>query len=247
MRTARLGAQAAARWQAFACGLVLLAICMLAASAGAWVPHLVPLFSADLAADPDAKLPAPTRYSFRAIHTTMMRGIEAPLRVKLEATVPAELSDVLAFYRRELGKLGWQEQHDGAVVSADHVELAFASPLGPAMLELRRSDRSTSVRLVQKNSETATRANVMPEPGQAKLVFSNIGETDATLTINERIVKRPAGANAVALDLAPGKYSYELGVPGRPAHADIITVAAGDAWELTIGRDGEAWSPLQLY
>jgi hypothetical protein len=25
------------------------------------------------------------------------------------------------------------------------------------------------------------------------------------------------------------------------------TVAAGDAWELTVGRDGEAWSPLQLY
>lgn len=247
MRTAGSGAQAPARWRAFACGLFLLAICMLAASAGAWVPRLSPLFSADLTADPDAKLPAPTRYSFRGIHTTMMRGVEAPLRVKLEATVPAKLSDVLAFYRTELGKLGWQEQHDGAVVSADHVQLAFVSPLGPAMLELGRNDSGTSVHLVQKNSDTATRANIIPEPGQAKLVFSNIGETEAVLGINERIIKRPAGAHAVSLDLAPGKYSYDLSVPGRPAHTNILTVAAGDAWELTVGRDGEAWSPLQLY
>jgi hypothetical protein len=247
MRTVRSGVQAPARWWAFACGLVLLATCMLAASAGAWMPHLSPLFSADLTPDPDARLLAPTRYSFRGIHTTLMRGVEAPLRVKLEATVPAELGDVLAFYRSELGKLGWQEQHDNAVVSADHVQLTFASPLGPAMLELGRKDSSTSVQLVQKNSDIAARANVMPEPGQAKLVFSNIGETEAVLGINERIIKRAAGANAVSLDLPPGRYSYELGVPGRPAHTNILTVAAGDAWELTVGRDGEAWSPLQLY
>jgi hypothetical protein len=247
MRTVRSGAQASARWWASACGLVLLATCMLAASAGAWMPHLAPLFSADLTPDPDAKLPAPTRYSFRGIHTTLMRGVEAPLRVKLEATVPAELSDVLAFYRTELGKLGWREQRDSAVVSADNVQLAFASPIGPAMLELGRKDSSTSVQLVQKNSDTATRANVMPEPGQAKLVFSNIGETEAVLGINQRTIKRAAGANAVSLDLPPGQYSYELGVPGRPAHTNILNLAAGDAWELTVGRDGEAWSPLQLY
>ena len=67
------------------------------------------------------------------------------------------------------------------------------------------------------------------------------------LGIDARTIKRAAGAIAVSLDLAPGRYSYELGVPGRPAHTNILTVAAGDAWELTVGRDGEAWSPLQLY
>ncbi len=224
----RSGVKTPARWRAFVCGLVFLASCLLAATASNWVPYLSPLFSSALAPDPDAKLPAPTRYSFRGIHTTMMRGVEAPLRIKLEATVPAELSDVLAFYRTELGKLGWQEKTDGAVVAADHVQLAFASPLGPATLEL-------------------TRANVMPEPGQAKLVFSNISETEAVLTINERTIKRATGANAVALDLPPGKYSYELSVPGHPATTNILNLAAGDTWELTVGRDGDAWSPLQLY
>ena len=247
MSTVRSGAKTPARWRPFACGLLFLASCLLAATASDWVPYLSPLFSSALAPDPDAKLPTPTRYSFRGIHTTMMRGIEAPLRIKLEATVPAELSDVLAFYRTELGKLGWQEKTDGAVVAADHVQLAFASPLGPAMLELGRKDHSTLVNLVQRNQDAATRANVMPEPGQAKLVFSNISETEAVLTINQRTIKRTTGANAVALDLPPGKYSYELSVPGHPATTNTLAFAAGDTWELTVGRDGDVWSPLQLY
>ncbi|RXH20911.1 hypothetical protein [Bradyrhizobium zhanjiangense] len=246
MTTVRPGVRAPARWQVFACGLALFASCLLAASAGAFVSNLPPLFSAALTLDPDAKLPAPTRYSYRGIHTTVMPGIEAPLRTRLEATVPARLSDVLVFYRTELGKLGWQEQ-DGTVVTADHVRLEFVSPIGPAALELDRKAGSTSVHLVQKNSDAATRANVLPAPGQAKLVFSNIGEQEAVLTINERTIPRPAGANAVALDLGPGKYAYGLSVPGHPATANGLTVAAGDTWELTVGRDGEAWPPLQLY
>ncbi|PJG50812.1 hypothetical protein CVM73_34345 [Bradyrhizobium forestalis] len=247
MATVGRGAQAPARWQLIACGLALLASCLLAASAGAFVSTLPPLFSAALTLDPAAKLPAPTRYLYRAIHTTVMPGVEAPLRTRLEARVPAALGDVLAFYRTELRKLGWQEQQDDAVVSADHARLAFVSPIGPAALELDRKDGSTSVHLVQKNSAVAARANVLPEPGQAKLVFSNIGDNEAVLAINERTIPRPAGANAVALDLVPGKYAYGLSVPGRQATTNMLTVAAGDTWELTVGRDGEAWPPLQLY
>ncbi|MCK1388599.1 hypothetical protein [Bradyrhizobium sp. 21] len=247
MRTVRPGAQAPARWRAFACGLVFLASCMLAASASAWGPHLSALFSAELTPDPDSKLPAPTRYSYRGIHTTVVSGVETPLRTRLEATVPAEINDVLAFYRTELGKLGWQEQRDGAVVSADHVQLAFVSPLGPGTLALDRNATNTRVILVQKNASVATNANVMPEPGQAMLVLSNISETEATLMINDRTIKRASGARAVSLDLPPGKYSYELSVPGHPATTNILAVAAGDTWELTVGRDGDAWSPLLLY
>ncbi|MGY8633056.1 hypothetical protein RAD15_11325 [Bradyrhizobium sp. 14AA] len=244
MRTVMTGARFPARWLAFACGLCFLAICMLAASAGAWVSQLPQLFSTELTPDTGTKLPAPTRYSYRGIHTTVVSGIEAPLRTRLEATVPAGLGDVLVFYRTELGKLGWQEQHVGAVIAADHVQLTFASPLGPALLELGRRNNSTSVELVQKNTDTATRA---PEPGQAKVVFSNIGETDAVLTIDERTITRARGTNAVALDLPPGKYPYEVTVPGHPAATNTLTVAAGDTWELTVGRDGDAWSPLHLY
>jgi hypothetical protein len=247
MRTVRTGAQVPARWLAPACGLMFLAICMLAASMSVWVPHLTSMFSPALAPDPDTRLPAPTLYSYRNTHTTVVLGIEAPLRTRLDTTVPATLSDVLAFYRTELEKAGWQEQPDGALVTADHVQIAFASPLGPGMLALGRKDGSTVVNLVQKNASVATNANVMPEPGQAMLVFSNISETDATLGINDRTVTRAAGARAVSLDLRPGRYSYEISVPGHPATTQVLDFAAGDTWEITVGRDGEPWTPLQLY
>lgn len=240
------GAQAPARWQLIACGLALLASCLLAASAGALVSSLPPL-SSSLTLDLVAGLPAPTRYSYRGIHTTVMPGIEAPLRTRLEARVPAALADVLAFYRAELGKLGWEEQPDDAVVSANHARLAFVSPIGPASLELAWKDGNTAVHLVQKNLELATRANVLPAAGQAKLVFSNTGKAEAVLTVDERAIARQAGATAVALDLPPGKYTYGVSVPGRPASTKMLTVAAGDTWELTVGHDGEPWPPLQLY
>lgn len=246
MRRLRAGAQAPAHGLAFVFGLALLASCVLAASASAWVPQLLTLFSAGLTPDPAAKLPAPTRYSYRGTHTTVVSGVETPLRTRLEATVPAGLGDVLKFYRVELAKLGWQEQRDGAEISADHVRLAYISPLGPGLLLLDRRDAGTAVDLVQKNATVATNANVLPGPGLAKLVFSNIGDTEATLTIGERTVKRVRG-NATALDLAPGKYSYELSVPGHRATTNTLDLSAGETWELTVGRDGEAWSPLLLY
>ena len=247
MRTVRLGAKAPARWRAFVCGLALLASCVTAATASAWMPNVSMLFSSALTPDPDTRLPAPTRYSYRGIHTTVVQGVETPLRTRLEVTVPAGLDNVLAFYRTELGKLCWVEQHDGAVISADHVQLAFVSPVGPGILALDRKDSATTVNLVQKNASVATNANVMPEPGQAKLVFANIGETEATLTINDRTIRRAAGTHAVSLDLQPGKYSYEVSVAGHPATTHILDFAAGETWELTVGRDGEPWSPLLLY
>ncbi|MBC9878126.1 hypothetical protein G8O24_12310 [Bradyrhizobium sp. INPA01-394B] len=247
MTTVRRGTKVPARWRLFACGLALLASGVTAATASAWAPPLSTLFSSALTPDPDTKLPAPTRYSYRGIHTTVVQGVETPLRTTLEARVPADLGNVLAFYRTELGKLGWREQHDGAMISADHIQLAFVSPVGPGMLALDRKDSGTTVNLVQKNASVAINANVMPEPGQAKLVFSNIGETEATLTINDRTIRRAAGTRAMSLDLQPGKYSYEVSVPGHPATTHILDFTAGDTWELTVGRDGEAWSPLLLY
>ncbi|MEY9135509.1 hypothetical protein ACVIWV_008019 [Bradyrhizobium diazoefficiens] len=251
MLTVRSGAQAPARWRAFACGLALLASCMLAATAGAFVPDLPRLFSAELTPDPEAKLPAPTRYSYRGTHTTVVQGVKAPLRIRLEATVPAELGNVLAFYRTELSKLGWQEQRDGAVIAADHVQLAFASPLGPALLELHRKDSSTTVKLVQKNALVATDANVMPEPGQAKLVFANISKTDATLTINEQTadltlllmilfngsVNTPASMAGSQRKISLSLNDYHVGYP------DLSGFGVGFLVVLTQGDDGSLAVP----
>ena len=208
--------------------------------------------SGPLEADPETALPVPKQHSSVSLGTIKLPAIEAPLRRELEASVPAEISDVLAFYRSELTKLGWQEKPDGAVVTADRVQLAFASPQGPAMLRLGRARDETSINLVQKNPDAATKADIMPKPGRARLMLGNMGDKDAQLTINKQTITVAAGAGgpqspkAPMLDLPPGKYQYALKMPGRPVRNDTIDVASGEAWGLLVGPTGETL-PGQMY
>lgn len=205
-----------------------------------------------LEADPDSALPVPKQRSSTSLGTSKLPGVEAPFRRELEASVPAELGDVLAFYRRELTKLGWQEKTDGAAISASRVQLAFAAPAGPAMLKLGRANGETSVNLVQKNPDAATKADIMPRPGQARLLFGNMGPQEAVLTINKHTVKIAAGAGGPQspkgpmLDLPPGKYPYALKMAGRPARTETVDVAAGDAWGLMVGPTGDVLA-IQMY
>ncbi len=208
--------------------------------------------SGPLEADPDSALPVPKQHSSTSLGTAKLPGVEVPFRRELDASVPAALDDVLAFYRSELTKLGWQEKSDGAVKAADRVQLAFTSAQGPAVLKLGRANGETSVNLVQKNPDAAAKADIMPKPGQAKLLLGNMGNQEAVITINKQTVKVAAGAGGPQspkgpmLDLPPGKYQYSLKMAGRPARNDTIDIAAGDAWGLMVGPTGEVL-PLQMY
>ena len=202
--------------------------------------------------DPDAALPVPTQRSSSGVSSTKFPGSDQSFRKELEASIPAELSDVLAFYRAELTKRGWQEKTDGTTVTAERAELAFTSPEGPAMLKLGRAREETTVSLVQRNPQAAAKADIMPKAGQARLMLGNIGPKEASLTINKQTVKIAAGAGGPQspkgpmLDLPPGKYQYALRLPGQPTRNETLTVAAGDAWGLLVGPTGEVL-PLQMY
>ncbi|MGY8676743.1 hypothetical protein Q2941_02865 [Bradyrhizobium sp. UFLA05-153] len=261
----RRGMKVSARWRRVACSLFLLAGSPIAAQAGAIMDVNVEAYRncvapsplarikaaigwQTLTPNPDKAVPVPTASSFSSFNTTVTPGSKAPLRSTLEACVPAKLGDVVAFYRTELGKLGWQEKPDGTVIAADQAQLAFTVSEGSAVLKLGRKNGNTSVSLVQKNSDAATKANVMPKPGQAALVFANTGDNEAELTINEQTITiADRYQHALRLDLPPGEYSYELRVPDHPTRTDTLTLAVGDAWELTVGRDGDVRSPFHLY
>jgi hypothetical protein len=205
-----------------------------------------------LEADPDSTLPVPKQRTMTSIGTAKMPGSDAPFRRELEASVPAELNTVLAFYRTELGKRGWQETAEGAVVKPDQAQLAFTSPDGPATLKLSRKNAETSINLAQKYPAAAAKADVVPKPGQSKLLFGNIGKSDATVSINKQTIKIAAGAGGPQspkppmIDLPPGKYQYALRIAGGPARNNQIEIGAGDTWGVMIGPGGDVL-PLQMY
>jgi hypothetical protein len=205
-----------------------------------------------LTPDPDVALPVPTQHSSTGLSSTKFPGSDQSFRTELEASIPAELGEVLAFYRAELTKRGWQEKTDGATVTSERAELAFTSPQGPAVLKLGRARDETTVSLVQRNPQAAAKADIIPKAGQARLMLGNMGPKEASLTINNQTVKIAAGAGGPQspkgpmLDLPPGKYQYALRLPGRPARTETLTVAAGDAWGLLVGPSGDVL-PLQMY
>nr|WP_063685896.1 hypothetical protein [Bradyrhizobium stylosanthis] len=223
MATAGRGAKVPARWRLLACGLLLLASC-----------SQEPLTAADSHAD----MPVPKRSSHGNLSTTKVDGIEVPLRLEVKAQVPADLSDVLAFYRAELGKRGWQEKPEGAMVAADRARLTFASPKGPGTLKLGRAKGETTIELVQRNTEAAAKANFLPMPGQARLIFGYLVPDVASLTINDQTIEIAGGVNhPQMLDLPPGTYPYALQVSGHRLRSDTITVAAGETWSLRFDDD----------
>jgi hypothetical protein len=205
----------------------------------------------DLEAEPDSALPVPKEHCMSSLGVGKLPGTETAIRRELNASIPADLNSVLAFYRTELGKRGWKESTERAVVKPDQAELAFVSPDGPATLKLGRSNDETSVVLAQKIPAAAAKGDVMPKPGQARLMFVNGGDSEAVLTINKQTIKIAAGAGGPqakgpTLDLPPGKYRYSVRVAGRPAGNSEIEIAANDSWGLLVAPGGEVM-PLQVY
>ena len=127
-------------------------------------PAQAPASADDLVAEESGGLPLPKRH-------TMSEGTKTPFRRELKASVPLALTDVLGFYRRELGKVAWKEQTKGTIIAVDNAVIAYTSPDGPAFLKLGRKDGATTVNLVVKNPDAAVKAGMMPKPGQAKLAF----------------------------------------------------------------------------
>ncbi len=133
----------------------------------------------DLEAEDSGGLPVPKQ------HTSSV-GAQSPFRREVTASVPANLGVVLAFYRRELGKLNWTEHTKSAVVTADRAVVSFTSSDGPAVLKLDRKDGETGVSLVVRNPDAAAKAGVMPKPNQAKLLLGNALPAEAAVTIANR-------------------------------------------------------------
>jgi hypothetical protein len=197
----------------------------------------------DLEAEEMGGLPVPTLH-------TMSEGDKTPFRRALTASVPAELSAVLAFYRRELGKRDWKEATQGAVVAAERVVLAFSSPDGPAILKLGRKNRETTVNLVVRDQGAAVKAGILPKPGQAKIMFGNALNTEAAVTIEKQAVKIPPGAgtkglDGPTLDFPPGKYKYLFKISNLPAQTEEVEVGADETWGLLVGPG--AVLALQMY
>lgn len=202
-----------------------------------------PTDAQDIEADDVSGYPVPRRRDSSGSEKT-------PFRITVNATVPIPLASVLAFYRRELGSRGWKEERQSAAVEAARASIAFAAPEGPAVLKLERRNDATDISLTVRKTDAAAKAGVLPKSGQGKIVFGNMTEVAASLTVGERTVRVGAGVGAnnpdgPQLDLAPGKYKVSVRLGGKPAEGDEVEIGAGETWGVLVGPGGVL--PLQVY
>ncbi len=195
--------------------------------------------------------PVPKNYTASAPGAWTLKGGGAAFRRDYQAQVPSDMGSVLALYRRELTKRDWKERPEVAVIKPDGVSLAYVSPEGPATLTLGRKGKETTIAIVVKNPAEAQKAGLLPPSGMAKIMLGNLGDDEASLTINKKTFKIKPGTGSSKtpegpmLDLKPGKYKYTLGLAGKPSKTSELVVGADEAWGLMVGPGSVL--PLQMY
>ena len=176
---------------------------------------------------------------------------------------PLDLAGVLRFYRAELSKRGWTE-NDGAVVAPDGAMVAFTASDGPALLRLTRQDDRTIVDLSLRKpaaKSAATDTEILPRPGQVRLLLGNDTDEEAVITVNGQTIKFDARAgsklteaagstrkspDSAEIDLQPGKYKVTSKVASGAAQSREFEVAADETWGLLAGPTGVPL-PVRLY
>ncbi|MGQ0683201.1 hypothetical protein [Bradyrhizobium sp.] len=178
----------------------------------------------------------------------------------IHVETPLDLAGTLRFYRGELGKRGWMED-GGAVVEPDRAVITFTTSAGPALLRLTHQHDRTTADLSLRKRAAATSADILPKPGQVRLMLGNATDEEAVITINERTIKLAARAgsefidypeagrkspDSPEIDLLPGKYKVALKVASGAAQNREFEVAADETWGLLVGPAGVPL-PVHLY
>jgi hypothetical protein len=193
-----------------------------------------------------AGLPVPMSYTIHVVNRVVSKD-DQTFRHELTASVSQPLPDVLAFYRRELGKRGWQEVDQqasaGDAVATDSAVLHFTTPKGVAVLNLTRAKDVTHIELVARNPDAVAKAGFMPKPGQALVMFGNNSTSAQTITFNNQPIEvagidERVGKGDPSQDVPPGTYRYSVQLPGKPAQTDQIELRADETWELKIVPTG---------
>jgi hypothetical protein len=88
-----------------------------------------------------------------------------------------------------------------------------------------------------------------PQAGQSRLyVFNEFGR-ELIFTINNQEHKiPPAGIdNPTPIDLAPGRYTFTISLPGGGSANGEVTMDANQSWSVGVRGDGAVYKPFQVY
>ena len=88
-----------------------------------------------------------------------------------------------------------------------------------------------------------------PNAGQSRLYVFNEFNQEVIFTINNGEHKiPPAGIDhPIPIDLAPGRYTYSISLPGAGSMNGEVTMAADQSWAVGVRGDARVYNPFQVY
>ena len=152
-------------------------------------------------------------------------------------SAPNSVADIVAFYRAELTKKGWKE--DAAKVDKKAAELSFTAPEGPAKLVVTRNGDMSDAELTLNQKAKAAASPLAPKPGMVKLVFGNMSDKAADVSIAGKHVKLAAGQGAKGpdgptLEVKPGDFTAAM----KGAEKQTFTAGPDEIWMIGVGPGG---------
>lgn len=158
----------------------------------------------------------------------------------LNATIEADLTDVLLFYQRELPRRDWREVSDRCDVTANQATFVFQGREGELQLKLRHERQRTIIRIDVRNAKLAEAAGILPTSGKAKLILGNAHEQPATIVIDGKAHSIAAGvgaedpADAESLEVSPGSHAVTVKIPGEADQSEQAELAADETWGVIV-------------
>lgn len=168
----------------------------------------------------------------------------SPYLESLQASIDAELADVVAFYRDELTQRGWTEDADRSREEESSAEMHFVSDEGPLDVEFKRRRGETMIDVSLRQEKLAQQHGIVPPEGKSMLILGNATEAAIQIVVDGKSHSLAAeqGARdpsqAVKLTLAPGKHT--VSVPN--SDPETFEVPAGACWGVIITPDGGLYS-----
>jgi hypothetical protein len=173
-------------------------------------------------------------------------------RSETRTTVPAVMNAVVDFYRRELPAAGWKENVQEAKIDKESAKLSFNGSSGSLVVQLKANGEETAITLTSRDAAAAKAAGLLPAAGKGRLILGNGHDKGATVTVNKKVTKVAAGAGAedpktgVNWEVAPGKYSVEIKIPGEAVQTEQLTIGANETWGVMILPNGVPL-PIQVF
>ena len=167
-----------------------------------------------------------------------------PFLTLIEGTKESPLKPLVAFFQDAMTTADWKKDEKRSSVDASKATLVFKQGESTATFVLEQFGDEVDMKITKRNVKEAKAAGMLPPTGKCRIVLANAATEEATITINKKAYKVPAGlgaenpAEGKKIDLPPGTYDYTVKV-GSEEQKDKIKVEKGGAWGIIAFPGGQ--------